>query len=477
MTGLEALNIHVEPPAGQTTVITMTGGDLTLQNEMWLIAGYGTGRAEFEILDGSLTVGTELRLGGYGTDGGHLQLNGGVVETSTLNIRDIGSIDITGTGTLVIDGDVTSQLQGFIGAGTVTAYDGAGEVLISYSMGRTTATAAEQEAAHHPSPFDAGTEVAVDATLSWTAGDNTDSHDVYFGTEESSVNNANTSSSEFVRNQTATHITVADYHPSGPLEPATAYYWRIDEVVGTTPVKGEVWSFSTDSLVRAGYSVPNPVIYELSDSGVMKYNGEYYILGTDSDGDMYASENLINWGPRTHVFSMNNAWATGEAGEDDEIHACDVQYVDGVFHLYWSINRKDIGVRHIGHATNTSGPLAPYTEPITSTWFADYIDAHLFIDDDGIPYFYTVKFPDGNMSFGQAMSDPWTRTGVDQWLLLAADGTWETADGTRINEGPEVIKYRNKYYMLYAANATWSPSYAVGCVESTGPLAFRGSDK
>ena len=183
MSGLEVNNLHVEVPAGQTTVITMTGGDLTSQAEIWLIAGTGAGRAEFEMVDGLLTVGSELRLGGYGTDGGHLQLNGGRVETSTLYIRDNGSIDISGTGALVVDGDVTSQIQGFIGAGTVTAYDGAGEVLINYSGGKTTVTAAEQEAAHHPSPFDAGTEVAVDATLSWTAGDNTDSHDVYFGTD------------------------------------------------------------------------------------------------------------------------------------------------------------------------------------------------------------------------------------------------------------------------------------------------------
>lgn len=479
MTGLLAKNIRVEPPAGQTTVITITGGSLTLQEEVWLIAGTSTGRAELEMIDGSLTIGTELRIGNIGTDGGHLQLDGGVVETSTLYIRDNGSIDITGNGVLEINSDVTSQIQGYIGTSAVTAYGGASEVLIDYDNGtdKTTVTAVEPEMAHDPSPFDTETGVAIDATLSWIAGTNTDSHDVYFGTDELSVNNANTSSPEFVRNQTATSIAVADYNPSGLLEQVKAYYWRIDKIVGGIPVKGEVWSFTTDSFVKAGHSVQNPVIYKLADSGAMKYNGEYYTMGTGSSGQMLSSENLINWGQRTHVFSMDNDWATGEAGEDDEIHACDVQYVDGVFHLYWSVNRSDIGVRHIGHATNTSGPLGPYVEPVTSTWFADYIDAHFFIDDDGSPYFYTVKFPSGNVCYGQAMLDPWTRTGSDNWLIDAANGTWETADGTRINEGPEVIKYRDKYYMLYAANATWSPSYAVGCVESDGPLAFSGSDK
>ena len=99
---------------------------------------------------------------------------------------------------------------------------------------------------------------------------------------------------------------------------------------------GEVWSFTTTDIpVRAGHSVQNPVIYKLADSGVMKYNGEYYIMGTLSSSDMRSSENLVNWGQRVHVFSMGNDWATGEAGEDNEVHACDLRYVDGVFHLYW----------------------------------------------------------------------------------------------------------------------------------------------
>jgi len=208
----------------------------------------------------------------------------------------------------------------------------------------------------------------------------------------------------------------------------------------------------------------------------MKYNGEYYIMGTDSSGCMYSSENLINWGPRVHVFSMNNDWATGEAGDDYEIHACDIRYVNGVFHLYWSVNRADIGVRHIGHAITTGSPLNSYTEPVTNTWFADYIDAHLFIDDDGSPYFYTVKFPAGNVCFGQPMLDPWTLTGTDNWLISVLSGTWETAGtSSKINEGPVVIKYRERYYLVYAANT--GDSYAEGCVESDGPLAFNNAEK
>jgi len=49
--------------------------------------------------------------------------------------------------------------------------------------------------ATNPSPADGATDVSIDADLSWTAGPNTTSHDVYFGT---------TSPGTFQGNQTAT---------------------------------------------------------------------------------------------------------------------------------------------------------------------------------------------------------------------------------------------------------------------------------
>lgn len=250
-----------------------------------------------------------------------------------------------------------------------------------------------------------------------------------------------------------------------------------------TPGKTTVWTIRADPgpymQFPVGHAVPNPVIYKLADSGAMKFNGEYYIIGTGSSGDMRSSQNLINWGPREHVFSMNNNWATGEAGQDNEIHACDLNYINGVFHLYWSVNRVDIGVRHIGHAIGTN-PLGPYTEPVTHTWFADYIDAHLFRDNDGSCYFYTVKFPHGNTVYGQAMADPWTRTGTDYkllWLPSTNYPAWEWINTERVNEAPFVIYYRNRYYMLYNANATWNPNYSIGCAVSDNPLGFTNAGK
>ncbi len=86
--------------------------------------------------------------------------------------------------------------------------------------------------ASNPSPANGATGVSTTATLSWTAGVDANSHDVYFGT---------TNPPSFKQNQTAT-----TYNP-GTLASSTTYYWRIDEKNSFGTTTGVVWSFTTQS--------------------------------------------------------------------------------------------------------------------------------------------------------------------------------------------------------------------------------------
>lgn len=79
--------------------------------------------------------------------------------------------------------------------------------------------------------------------LSWTAGKNALSHDVYIGTSYDAVFNANHNSAEFKGNQTATKYTIDDSYSSIPT-----YYWRVDEVSANGTVKGAVYSFMLSRL-------------------------------------------------------------------------------------------------------------------------------------------------------------------------------------------------------------------------------------
>src|SRR6185436_13891760 len=105
-------------------------------------------------------------------------------------------------------------------------------------------------AASAPNPANGATGVATNAQLSWTAGSNTTSHDVRFGTANPPP---------FLVNQAGT-----TYNP-GTLTNNTTYFWRIDEKNGSGTTTGTVWSFTT---VAAG-----PPIESVKVAGLMTING------------------------------------------------------------------------------------------------------------------------------------------------------------------------------------------------------------
>ncbi len=81
-----------------------------------------------------------------------------------------------------------------------------------------------------PNPYDGASGVNVDADVSWSAGTDAESHDIYFGTTEPLP---------FVGNQTDT-----TFDP-GTLDNSKTYYWRIDEINIWGGTEGNVWRFTT----------------------------------------------------------------------------------------------------------------------------------------------------------------------------------------------------------------------------------------
>ncbi|MBW7866055.1 MAG: family 43 glycosylhydrolase [Candidatus Hydrogenedens sp.] len=223
---------------------------------------------------------------------------------------------------------------------------------------------------------------------------------------------------------------------------------------------------------------PNPVLPGTNDVGVLRHAGKYYLMGMGTSGGIYVSGDLSNWSGPHHAFSMENAWTEGPSATDENIHACDLVLLNGVFHLYWSVNHGEL--RQIGHAVGDN-PLGPYREPAHDVPFDGRIDPQCFQDADGRLYFYTVKFGMGNIIWGQPMADPWTLTDKPVRLLTPSRDTWETLDQPPqfVNEGPFVVRHRDRYYMVYNANHTSRQfgNYALGVAEADTPLGFKNAGK
>jgi hypothetical protein len=98
--------------------------------------------------------------------------------------------------------------------------------------------------ASSPTPRSGSVDVKQTIVLSWGAGQDAASHEVYFGTDEEAVRNATQASPEFKGTKALGNET---YNP-GKLEWDTTYYWRIDEINPANPDSpwvGNIWSFTT----------------------------------------------------------------------------------------------------------------------------------------------------------------------------------------------------------------------------------------
>ncbi len=88
--------------------------------------------------------------------------------------------------------------------------------------------------AREPQPGDGTTEVAPDAMLSWRAGREAVTHDVYLSTDPNALALVDTA-------------TETDYTP-GSLQFGSMYYWKIDEVSDTGIWASDIWAFMTQEF-------------------------------------------------------------------------------------------------------------------------------------------------------------------------------------------------------------------------------------
>ena len=141
--------------------------------------------------------------------------------------------------------------------------------------------------AFDPDPADGAKFLAPDLTLSWTAGIGAKMHTVYFG-----------SSSDEVAGAAGGLPQVGAAYDPGALEPATTYYWRVDEFDGAVTYTGDVWSFTTagEGGGLKGEYFNNPNL--MGDSVMSRLDpGIDFEWGTDSPDPNVVNENdfSVRW--------------------------------------------------------------------------------------------------------------------------------------------------------------------------------------
>lgn len=223
----------------------------------------------------------------------------------------------------------------------------------------------------------------------------------------------------------------------------------------------------TDPPFYGMYNGTIPDYRSVSDPSLMLYDGKWYLY--PSYGMTYVSEDCLNW---TYVPSN----IPSEPG-----------YSPSVIHH----NGKFYMTRHSDGLYSSDQPTGPFAYlgeflMLDGTKLKP-VDPALFADDDGRVYMYYFGMEGSPETGGSSYTLAVELDAKDLRRALTApviinrfDTTHEWERFGRFNqdarwgwiEGQWMLKHQGRYYLVYAANGTEFPSYAMGAYYSDeGPLS------
>lgn len=227
----------------------------------------------------------------------------------------------------------------------------------------------------------------------------------------------------------------------------------------------------------------NPVA-EGADPWVYQKDGFYYTCGSGrggiwvakSDKLTQAGERVVVWRPTAGQWNSHNIWAP-------ELH-----FFNGKWYLYYAASKTPGGP----FINQRSGVL----ESATADPFGPYSDKGMLYTGDNLPDSASVKWAIDLSPFrlnGQlyamwsgweenattdrtkqhlylaTMSNPWTISG-NRVRLSSPTEPWETGGELDLQEGPELLKKKEKAFIIYSTRESWLKEYRLGQLTLTDTL-------
>lgn len=219
------------------------------------------------------------------------------------------------------------------------------------------------------------------------------------------------------------------------------------------------------------HSSPAPAAAEqavpFADPFILYDEGIYFAYGTSTDNGIavLVSEDLEKWyypEGRAGYLALDKKDSFG----DRWFWAPEVYRIGDTYYMYYSAEE------HICAAESKS-PLGPFVQTEKRPMLEERgIDNTLFIDRDGTPYLFWVRFNAGNeIWMARLESDYKTVKPASERFCIRMSQPWEEI-WPAVNEGPFIVEHKNTYYLTYSANSYESPQYGIGCATAdsiTGP--------
>jgi hypothetical protein len=346
---------HIEVGAwGSVGLLDMTGGEMNVFQGVYCTSSWGGETGQINLHGGTINARyLEMTDNPYGWNTGIIDVTGGEMilnrnQEDTLHYyEDYANVGLYGNAI-----SITSYGAGHGEIITDTNYAEVGKraaLVIDYDVtreGKTTlaaATPTDPCQAWGPSPADGAGNVKGPPSslqrpvLSWSDGNDANTHDVYFGTSFAEVDGADNTDTTgiYIGNQ---NLGDVNWPVDRDLAIAETYFWRIDEV-NTVTVKGQVWDFTVANLGKASYPSPSNEADEVPTDVTLGWTSGIYA----TSHDVYLGTSFDDVNDATTSVDPNGVWMGNQVGNTFDV--CDYDPNALVFSTtyYWRIDERDGG--------------------------------------------------------------------------------------------------------------------------------------
>ena len=233
-------------------------------------------------------------------------------------------------------------------------------------------------------------------------------------------------------------------------------------------------------VVSAGMPTAAPTCYAdnpvaqtcfTADPAPMVYKDTLYLVTSHDEDDArgfhmldwrcFTTKDMVNWTDHGAIASLTNfPWAN----QNNDAWAPQAIERDGKFYLYVPVTVQGGGRTVIAVAV-ADNPLGPYKDPPGHPLVGPrngYIDATIFVDDDGQAYLY---FGNPNNWYVKLNKDMISYSGE---VMQAA------AKPSNYQEGPWLCKRNGHYYLIYASHCCPEGIGYAMSDQPTGPWTYKG---
>ncbi|WP_207434159.1 family 43 glycosylhydrolase [Sabulibacter ruber] len=250
----------------------------------------------------------------------------------------------------------------------------------------------------------------------------------------------------------------------------------------TTAVQPSVADTQTRKEVTQYFTNP---IANGADPWVLKKDSIYYSCGSANKGIYVSQSNkLTQLGERVPVWQ---APATGWNAHN--IWAPEIHYLQGKWYIYYTAG-KEPGGPYIHQRSGvlestTDSPFGPYvdkgmlytgdnlSDPSTVKWAIDlspfYLNGQLYAIWSGWQENAPTDKTKQHLYIAK-MSNPWTISS-NRVKISSPTQPWETGGELDLNEGPELLKKREKAFVIYSTRESWLKEYRLGQLTLSDTLA------